>query len=172
MASSGVTIYIPYDSTQFDYYLKLSISIISIQLNKILMFFFFNSYNMIHNVDNIQPETLNLRIHCTIVTGTLLIYNKDAIKKNAIFLVFFFLDLEHSHISKKNWLVYMFTTQAWPLSRHKVTCRRENSLAHQWYSRDTSLGQLWQNRVFELICFPPRQWIRVKWHGFFNFVTG
>ena len=63
--------------------------------------FFFNSYNMIHNVDNIQPETLNLRIHCTIVTGTLLIYNKDAIKKNAIFLVFFFLDLEHSHISKK-----------------------------------------------------------------------
>ena len=171
MVSSGVTIYIPYDSTQFDYYLKLSISIISIQLSKILMFFF-NSYNMIHNVDNIQPETLNLRIHCTIVTGTLLIYNKDAIKKNAIFLVFFFLDLEHSHISKKNWLVYMFTTQAWPLSRHKVTCRRENSLAHQWYSRDTSLGQLWQNRVFELICFPPRQWIRVKWHGFFNFVTG
>lgn len=86
MASSGVTIHIPYDSTQFDYYLKLSISIISIQLNKILMFFFFfNSYNMIHNVDNIQPETLNLRIHCTIVIGTLLIYNKDAIKKNAIF---------------------------------------------------------------------------------------
>ena len=127
---------------------------------------------MIHNVDNIQPETLNLRIHCTIVTGTLLIYNKDTIKKNAIFLVFFFLDLEHPHISKKNWLVYMFTTQAWPLSRHKVTCRGENSLAHQWYSRDTSLGQLWQNRVFELICFPPRQWIRVKWHGFFNFVTG
>lgn len=100
MASSGITIYIPYDSTQFDYYLKLSISIISIQLSKILMFFL-NSYNMIHNVDNIQPETLNLRIHCTIVTGTLLIYNKDAIKKNAIFLVFFFLDLEHSHISKK-----------------------------------------------------------------------
>lgn len=85
MASSGVTIYITYDSTQFDYYLKLSISIISIQLSKILMFFFLNSYNMIHNVDNIQPETLNLRIHCTIVTGTLLICNKDAIKKNAIF---------------------------------------------------------------------------------------
>ena len=101
MASSGATIYIPYDSTQFDYYLKLSISIISIQLSKILMFFF-NSYNMIHIVDNIQPETLNLRIHCTIVTGTLLIYNKDTIKKNAIFLVFFFLDLEHPHISKKN----------------------------------------------------------------------
>lgn len=100
MASSGVTIYIPYDSTQFDYYLKLSISIISIQLSKTLMFFFLNSYNMIHNVDNIQPETLNLRIHCTIVTGTLLIYNKDAIKK-CNFLVFFFLDLEHSHISKK-----------------------------------------------------------------------
>ena len=86
--------------------------------------------------------------------------------------MFFFLDREHSHISKKNWLVYMFTKQAWPLSRHKVTCRRENSLAHQWCSRDTSLGQLWQNRVFELICFPPWQWIRVKWHGFFNFVTG
>ena len=85
MASSGVTIYITYDSTQFDYYLKLSISIISIQLNKILMFFFFNSYNMIHNVDNIQPETLNLRIHCAIVTGTLLIYNKDAIKKMQFF---------------------------------------------------------------------------------------
>ena len=87
MASSGVTIYIPYDSTQFDYYLKLSISIISIQLNKILMLFFFNSYNMIHNVDNIQPETLNLRIHCTIVIGTLLIYNKDAIKKMQFFSV-------------------------------------------------------------------------------------
>lgn len=85
VASSGVTIHIPYDSTQFDYYLKLSISIISIQLSKILMFFFFNSYNMIHNVDNIQPETLNLRIHCTIVIRTLLIYNKDVIKKNAIF---------------------------------------------------------------------------------------
>ena len=40
VASSGVTIHIPYDSTQFDYYLKLSISIISIQLSKILMFFF------------------------------------------------------------------------------------------------------------------------------------
>lgn len=40
---------------------------------------------MIHNVDNIQPETLNLRIHCTIVTGTLLIYNKDAIKKKCNF---------------------------------------------------------------------------------------
>lgn len=40
---------------------------------------------MIHNVDNIQPETLNLRIHCTIVIRTLLIYNKDVIKKNAIF---------------------------------------------------------------------------------------
>ena len=101
MASSGVTIHIPYDSTQFDYYLKLSISIISIQLSKILMFFFFNSYNMIHNVDNIQPETLNLRIHCTIVIRTLLIYNKDVIKKKCNFLVFFFLDLEHSHISKK-----------------------------------------------------------------------
>lgn len=86
MASSGVTIYIPYDSTQFDYYLKLSISIISIQLSKILMFFF-NSYNMIHNVDNIQPETLNLRIQCTIVIGTLLIYNKDAIKKMQFFSV-------------------------------------------------------------------------------------
>lgn len=87
MASSGVTIHIPYDSTQFDYYLKLSISIISIQLSKILMFFFLNSYNMIHNVDNIQPETLNLRIHCTIVTGTLLICNKDAIKKMQFFSV-------------------------------------------------------------------------------------
>ena len=65
------------------------------------MFFFFNSYNMIHNVDNIQPETLNLRIHCTIVIRTLLIYNKDVIKKKCNFLVFFFLDLEHSHISKK-----------------------------------------------------------------------
>ena len=56
---------------------------------------------------------------------------------------------------------------------HKVPCRRENSLTGHWCGRDTkkSFGQLWQIRVFELICFPPQQRIRAQWHGFFNFVT-
>jgi len=55
-----------------------------------------------HDTQCKQPTTLNSQFEDTIVTGTLLIYYKDAIKKkNMQFVSFhleFFLDLVHSQI--------------------------------------------------------------------------